>query len=257
MKQIKELYAAVAAVAGEARKCYAAGATDAFDDVGFSKMMFLDGCFILQFMRMITGEKIWNVMKGNDVAFAYRDLFLLENQVPFLVLDALVPEKEAMMTKFCQDPPALPPETIRYLPTIIKFMGKKVGQRGSRAGDNLHPKPMYLLDLYRSQLVNGKDDASTGETLSWTWYGSVKELKTVGIHFVPSRTQSYTDVSFQSNLCMGTLRLPKLIVGDSTKSKLLNMVAFEKCPDAPDDFGVTSYICLMSRPKQNVGRDGV
>uniref|UniRef100_A0A7N0T2R6 Uncharacterized protein n=1 Tax=Kalanchoe fedtschenkoi TaxID=63787 RepID=A0A7N0T2R6_KALFE len=203
----------------------------------------LDGCFILQFMRMITGEKglqIGNVMKSNDVAFAYRDLFLLENQVPFLVLEALMPEKEAMMTMFCQDTPALPPETIRYLPTIKKFIGKKVGQRGSRAGDNLHPKPMYLLDLYRSQLVNGKDDASTGETRSWTWYGSAKELKTVGIHFVPSRTQS-----FQSNLCMGTLRLPQLIVDDSTKSKLLNMVAFETCPDAPKDFDVTSYICLM------------
>ena len=29
------------------------------------------------------------------------------------------------------------------------------------------------------------------------------------------------------------------------KSILLNLVAYETCPDAPDDFGVTSYICFM------------
>ncbi|KAL9667578.1 hypothetical protein QQ045_001940 [Rhodiola kirilowii] len=76
-------------------------------------------------------------------------------------------------------------------------------------------------------------------------YRSAKELKTVGIHFRPSRTQSFTDVSFQSNLLSGTLWLPPLTVDDSTKSMLLNMVAYETCPDAPDDFAVTSYICLM------------
>uniref|UniRef100_A0A7N0VLM1 Uncharacterized protein n=1 Tax=Kalanchoe fedtschenkoi TaxID=63787 RepID=A0A7N0VLM1_KALFE len=154
-------------------------------------------------------------------------------------------EIEAMMTKFFQDTSALPPETIRYLPTIIKFIGKKVGQTGSRA--NHHPKSIHLLDFYRSQLVNGnKQDAGNDkQTRSWSSYRSAKELKTVGIHFLPSRTQSYKDISFQSNLFTGTLRLPPLTVDDSTKSKLLNMVAYETCPDAPDDFSVTSYICLM------------
>ena len=43
-----ELYEKVAAV--DARKCYAEGTTECFDDKSFAKMMFLDGCFVLQFI---------------------------------------------------------------------------------------------------------------------------------------------------------------------------------------------------------------
>lgn len=34
----------------ELRKCYAEGSTNVYDDLSFTKMMILDGCFILRFI---------------------------------------------------------------------------------------------------------------------------------------------------------------------------------------------------------------
>ena len=45
--------------------------------------------------------------------------------------------------------------------------------------------------------------------------------------------------------------LPPLSIEDSTKSMLLNMLAFETCPDCLDDFWVTSYICFMDSLTNN------
>ena len=49
-KGIDVVYSKLVEVAGNARKCYAEGSTQEFDDEAFARMMFLDGCFILQFM---------------------------------------------------------------------------------------------------------------------------------------------------------------------------------------------------------------
>ncbi|KAL9670037.1 hypothetical protein QQ045_007588 [Rhodiola kirilowii] len=269
-KPIRDIYNKVETVVDKAKECYAAEALNGFDRLDFTKMMFLDGCFILQFIYSITSDadesetKTTMMMKSNDTAFVHRDLFLLENQVPFVVLDALMSirfthdERQNMFMRFFQGTQALPPETRRYLNEIMRIFNSmltgitpksdELGPDYNKPDDEPHhPQPMHLLDHYRSQLVE-EPDRYRGRKISnskWSSYRSAKELKTVGIHFRPSRTQSFTDVSFQSNLLSGTLWLPPLTVDDSTKSMLLNMVAYETCPDAPDDFAVTSYICLM------------
>ncbi|XVE61023.1 hypothetical protein DITRI_Ditri06bG0006900 [Diplodiscus trichospermus] len=39
--------------------------------------------------------------------------------------------------------------------------------------------------------------------------------------------------------------MPRLLVDDSTASKLMNLVALEMCPDFNNDFELTSYLCFM------------
>ena len=53
--------------------------------------MFLDGCFVLQFMYSTAKNNRGDMgMKSHTIAFVHRDIFLLENQFPFLVLKALM-----------------------------------------------------------------------------------------------------------------------------------------------------------------------
>ncbi|KAL6324001.1 hypothetical protein AAG906_006272 [Vitis piasezkii] len=80
---------------------------------------------------------------------------------------------------------------------------------------------------------------------NWPSFRHIKELKAAGIHLQPSATSSLTDISFNSYFFYGYLKLPPIIVDDSTKPKFLNMVAYEMCPDAPDDYAVTSYVCFL------------
>ncbi|KAK3430855.1 hypothetical protein EUGRSUZ_E02264 [Eucalyptus grandis] len=58
------------------RKCYSES-TDRFSGPDLVKMMALDGCFIIQFLRQMAGASIM------------RDLLWLENQVPYFVLEDL------------------------------------------------------------------------------------------------------------------------------------------------------------------------
>ncbi|WKA02819.1 hypothetical protein VitviT2T_020972 [Vitis vinifera] len=92
--------------------------------------------------------------------------------------------------------------------------------------------------------------------LRWPWkkgkqrgirksFRHIKELKAAGIYLKPSRTCFLRDVSFKSYFFFGYLKLPPITIDDFTKTKFLNMVAYEMYPDAPDDYAVTSYVCFL------------
>ncbi|KAJ0566765.1 hypothetical protein HanPSC8_Chr06g0248771 [Helianthus annuus] len=89
------LYNKVFEVVHDARKCYIDGSTDAYNDEEFSRMMLRDGCFVLFFIECISTAKN-KVFLNNEylgvLGFANvtRDIFLLENQLPFVVLKVLL-----------------------------------------------------------------------------------------------------------------------------------------------------------------------
>ncbi|KAJ0079727.1 hypothetical protein Patl1_23449 [Pistacia atlantica] len=53
-------------------------------------------------------------------------------------------------------------------------------------------------------------------------FRNVEELKSVGIRFRPRNKGCLTDITFS----LGTLKLPPIIVDDSTRSKFLNLIAY-------------------------------
>lgn len=100
-----------------------------------------------------------------------------------------------------------------------------------------------LLHLVRKQLIGSSPEYKNEK--KWYSYRSVTELKSAGIHFRPSQTNHVTDVKFISHLISGTLTLPQIMVDDTTKPLLLNLAAYEMCPNGPSDYRIMSYICLM------------
>jgi len=85
-KSMEELYDAVEKQAIDARNCYAKGSTDAFDDdKEFAKMMFLDSCFVLQFIYSCVNPAEDDVkMKINDKAFIYfTRYYVVRKSTPF------------------------------------------------------------------------------------------------------------------------------------------------------------------------------
>ncbi|GMP86576.1 hypothetical protein CsSME_00039303 [Camellia sinensis var. sinensis] len=66
--------------------CYAEGLTERFNYEEFAQMMFLDGCFILQYIYSIVNESHTVLKIIHHAPLVRRDLFLLENQLPFIVL---------------------------------------------------------------------------------------------------------------------------------------------------------------------------
>ena len=246
---IQTLYDKVVAVTEDARKCYIEGSTSKWDDRQFAQMMFLDGCFVLRFICCSLDKE--TRIKSHNIAFVRRDLFLLENQLPFLVLEALMlPDKNTWLenvNRFVENTRARSPRHQEggWLDRIMKsFFNHRDRKDRPKETKQQQQQPVHLLGILHGQLI----DQSAHDPLSiseWSSYRSAIELKAAGIHFKPSKTSRCMDVSFKPAMSFGTLRLPPIMVDDSTKSMFLNLVAYESCPDAPDDFGVTSYLCFM------------
>ncbi|KAF7146818.1 hypothetical protein RHSIM_Rhsim04G0109800 [Rhododendron simsii] len=259
-EKIQELYEEVVKVASDARKCYAEGLTERFNDEEFTHMMLLDGCFILHYICSIVEGNHEKLKKIQQIALVRRDLLLLENQLPFLVLRVLmsarfgIAEGEEMITAFIKRIRGVPPKEVALMEQIKYFI------RQRSLGSKSHPEvqmpdgkdkdddePVHLLELVRRQFIDPKA-FGFGCVISSSWYSrrSAKDFKTVGIHCKPSRTCQFTDIEFKSKFSYGILTLPPIIIDDSTKSMLLNLAAYEVCPDNANDLGVTSYICFMN-----------
>ncbi|CAL5423130.1 unnamed protein product [Camellia sinensis] len=258
---IDELYNEVVNVVDEARKCYAEGLTERFNYEEFAQMMFLDGCFILQYIYSIVNESHTVLKIIHHAPLVRRDLFLLENQLPFIVLQVLMRLRfenhdeenmitgENMITVFIRRIRGESVVRAGLIEQIRIFFDKNVWglvhHETQQKNSNDEP-PIHLLELVRRQYIDPTAFA-IGCYITGGWYSrrSAKDFKSVGIQFKPSKTFQLTDIDFNPTCTSGILKLPPMIIDDTTKSILLNLAAYEACPDSVTDFGVTSYICFM------------
>ncbi|KAG5252730.1 UPF0481 protein [Salix suchowensis] len=209
----KDFYVNVKEELQKARGCYDESITEKFSDEEFIKMMFIDGCFILQFMHCLNDESEKLEMSDRQIFHVKRDLLLLENQLPFVVLDSLRKQSH---------------------PTLLKCFYRRRNSKNVSLDWSPPPGktlPDHLLQLlyYKSMYHYNHKKAQPGSRGHVLYY-SAKNLKKVGILFRPRWTAgAITDVKFKSS---------------STDSLLLNLVAYESSA-ALDQLWVSSYILFM------------
>ncbi|KAF6146456.1 hypothetical protein GIB67_037756 [Kingdonia uniflora] len=162
-------------------------------------------------------------MPTNDLIFSYqgmlnfmpdlkRDMLMLQNQLPMLLLEKLVYVETAKEKKQLED----------FLnKTIVKFCSPS--QRFRNIGPCL-----YILDVYRKSLLQDplkkfrdlmhkhSTKESTGDIIR-----SVMELHEAGIRFKVSKTRSLEDIRLRG----GVLSLPIVVVDDTTETTFLNLMA--------------------------------
>ncbi|KAL5720692.1 hypothetical protein ACHQM5_013336 [Ranunculus cassubicifolius] len=109
----------VVEVVAEARDSYSDGSTSEFDDEAFARVMFLDGCFLLHFIYSITYDKQCELTSCcYTVAFLLRDIFLLENQLPFVRMRFAGDEGNTMIIKFVNQRISPPGHSVSALPCL-------------------------------------------------------------------------------------------------------------------------------------------
>ncbi|KAK8916904.1 hypothetical protein KSP39_PZI022308 [Platanthera zijinensis] len=195
----------------------------------FLKLMITDGCFALEFMlsmmkRFATEEQ--SEYDSNDPVFGEngnkyvvpnlkRDMLLLENQLPLLALS-----------------------------TLADIQGSGMGDVNSLIKlfyDICWTSPLqrsfHILEMYRKSMTSsGGYLQSNEETVQ-----SATELVDAGVSICRSDTRSFRDISFAG----GKLSVPPLQMDDTTKSILLNLMAFE-CLHPARRNEVTAYASFMN-----------
>uniref|UniRef100_A0A7N2M361 Uncharacterized protein n=1 Tax=Quercus lobata TaxID=97700 RepID=A0A7N2M361_QUELO len=211
------------------------------------------------------GEKIEEL---KDIAFTQQDLFLLENQLPYRLLNWLMTwsanecKLRESIDTYINNLATVPPPDDQSAIFSWKWLSslswrcsqyaenKKVESLQSKA--KRKEDPVHLLDLLRTRLLDNhqrrnNSEKSNEKVQTWQSYRNVQELQAAGIHVERTKKKDscLRDIYFTTLGCLGYLWLPPISVEDSTRPKFLNLIAYEMCLDFQNDFGITSYISFL------------
>ncbi|XP_010273224.1 PREDICTED: UPF0481 protein At3g47200-like [Nelumbo nucifera] len=153
--KMTNLYVEVEKRAQDAKRDYL-DTSENFRENEFARMMFLDGCFIVYFIYCVAKDRLEDMeMKNDDIFFAAKDLFLMENQLPFWVLEELAslayPDEDwmKMVRKFVNATNSLVAEDVKF---------DSSNPQNSESSQSKRTKPHHLLDLLRTKLLEESNE---------------------------------------------------------------------------------------------------
>ncbi|KAK4268116.1 hypothetical protein QN277_024816 [Acacia crassicarpa] len=220
------------------RQCYSE--TIQMSDEEFAVMILMDACFIIEFFIDLTGPPEGRHLDKNPWPKVYMklDLLLLENQIPFFVLDGLFN---------LAYPNGLVDGTCSFVELAFNFFNKEfLGYSVSTGWDPtdihiqncfLRSKVYHLNDMLRRFYL--PDELPGREFHLPKPICSASQLREAGIQFKASEKSNRTKVHFSK----GVLTLPCFRVRDCTETMIRNVIAFEQC-HFPHSSWITDYVML-------------
>lgn len=226
---VRNIYDKILNQIKEVRDCYEEDLTNESDDERLTLMMLLDGTFFilcLFFPDFLYSEE---VTAGNMARFL-SDLHLLENQIPFMVLKAIL---ESLEIENLGDHHFKIPND--------NFDNSFISPRALNwVSDGYH----HHLDKLQ-KLSTGDGKTKDGGIIQFQRY-SVRAIVAKGVHLEPGQRGRFDIVSFSSKYTHGELTVPPLWVDEFAFHYISNLIAYE-ATQAPENCQsvVTSYICFL------------
>jgi hypothetical protein len=214
------------------RNCYAG--LISFDSKDFLKIIIVDACFIIEhFLRFYDNNTIMSkddpiLMKNYLHGDIVRDLILLENQIPFFVLEKIY--KLANINRVLELPPFIT-IAIHYFENFIKQNSTSEHFTGPNLSEHFTDvkSPEHFTDLLRTFLLplslqfTHPEKENTDHAKEQVY--SVSQLSEAGLKFELSKSKCLLDLKFDK----GVLKMPCFLVHDSTERFMRNILAFEEC----------------------------
>ncbi|RXH72609.1 hypothetical protein DVH24_012293 [Malus domestica] len=234
-----------------------------FDKDEFVRIVSVDAAFVLEVLLRFHYS---NYTKEDDYIFknptmkedVVRDLKLLENQLPFFILQDL-------FTFFPYSP-----EHPSLLKISCTFFQSQIDSKGKEKYDEIGVEVKHFVDLIRILYLQMKPKTTdtpkttlcdrmqvrlshsifltSGYTPNATATPNVTELHQAGVKFKEGKDSRLIDIKFSSGILgiCGILEIPKLRVDDTTDLTLRNLLAFEQCHHRGKDY-LANYVFLMKR----------
>ncbi|KAH1151673.1 hypothetical protein GYH30_045257 [Glycine max] len=222
------------------RRCYAVHIKYKSDD--FLKMILIDACFIIEhFLRCHTNGD-WRgkgpvLLKDSMQMQIWRDLILLENQLPFFVLKKLYKLAGINLASMNQKSPSF---------LQISFDCLKHDLCGTRSCPTKSPK--HFTDLMRTSLISSSKfvlgEQEECEGIKHVY--SASQLREAGLKFKVSRNKNecLLDMTYSDE---GVLTMPILNITDNSEVFFRNILAFEECRHLSNDTNsITQYLVILN-----------
>ncbi|KAI3771321.1 hypothetical protein L6452_02483 [Arctium lappa] len=233
------------------RACYGGGISCKDDEL--EKMMVMDACFILDFLFLSEEHRRFTSRNAILTHSIFRDLVLLDNQIPFFVLQDIF---DCTIHKIQTG--SLASGVLEQFRFLIPFKGIR--------NNDATQLPHHILGLLQRSFHPTCNIPSTRPPLKDPNHSAL-ELDEAGVKFKPNNNDGnhwplaidFSSSSFEFfRWCWGnrTLRMPTLHIDDNTELFFRNVIAYEQCtPEVPDY--VTSYVCaidMLTDTKKDVSR---
>ncbi|KAJ0089346.1 hypothetical protein Patl1_32793 [Pistacia atlantica] len=243
-----------------ARSCYA----DDFSNIEtneFVEMMLLDGCFIIELLRRF----MYNRMELSSIIKKLgRDLLLIENQIPFLVLEKLFsmtatseqPDKDynlrQMVLNFFAD--SILPDQSKVMGEWAECVKRSTEKRTHQhllsfihdnwlREENWITSPLVPLVKQNCRwFFHGRKRRPSPNEKSTRFMRCATELKEAGIKFKRVYRSILTDICFEN----GTMKMPQLEITGETESVFRNLIVYEQYFAPTDEVKLVSqYVKFM------------
>ena len=158
------------------------------------------------------------------------DLILLENQVPWLVLEHLFSRRTALTRSSI----SLIELAITFFRNILAF---PLG-----GGINYLQDIKHIPDLFKKCLVSSiiEDQRNISPSGRWELVPSATRLAEAGIKFENNMSDNILDIKFEN----GVLKIPPIKIHEHTETFFRNLISFEQCYPNSDAI-ITSYAILL------------
>lgn len=213
----------------------------------FVEMMLVDGCFIIELLRK---QVHLSPVEDDDAIFRTprmlstitNDLLLVENQLPWRVLDCLFE-----VTRVDADDHGNP--SLRELACHV--FQNPAFQQSFESISSLNCEKEFesshLLETVRNFVV--QPWVEDWEDMEYrTPIPSVSELLEIGVKFVAASSNGQLHITFRN----GVMEIPPIIIREDTESFIRNLIAYEQCLQKPEQCQVTSYAILFSQLIESV-----
>ncbi|GKV47617.1 hypothetical protein SLEP1_g54502 [Rubroshorea leprosula] len=211
----RELEESIKNVCDNARECYVYDAGKNMDGAKeeFENILLLDGCFIIELLRRRSHPFR---LSGDNYQFIYHDLLLLDNQIPWFVLELLFNKTN--------DYSDCPNQSLVEL--AIEFFGPVIppykSQRQLQISNILHLVDFVWYFLVGSRTKNMEGIFEWGCRLS---IPSATRLEEAGIKFQKIESEHPLDVTFDK----GVFKIPWLRIDPLTETIFRNLIIYEQC----------------------------
>ncbi|CAL4888781.1 unnamed protein product [Urochloa decumbens] len=270
---------AVRGVEQHARCCYSERTDN--DVEGFAEMLLLDGCFIIQFFAKLHNKEedpLCDV--GWGLPLLLSDLLLLENQIPFRVLEELfrvvapdaetwhlrsllLPHIRSHFSSLYNKPSThdvltrLPQEIHHLLhlfyeaivpnPRRADMVMESARKSPSRLANKLHGWFRAAVRV-RDKFTLITQDSGAGAQPPPLLLPSVTMLREAGVRFAEKKSPRHMfDITFDK--ASGVMEMPRVQVDQANKPLFVNLLAFEQTSrghGGGDQYWLSSYTALMS-----------
>ncbi|KAA8525410.1 hypothetical protein F0562_007272 [Nyssa sinensis] len=205
---------------GKVRQCYAETIdfhSDKFVEIILVDAVFIIGVLLRHSLPYLADEndrifgKSWRMI--SDIK---RDLMLLENQLPFFILEDLF-EEVTLQSQY---------ESLSMIKLTHNFYKDSVElEENLRSTNSTEVK--HFIDFLRSCLNPSKPrtEPQRGKIVKDIHLRCATELIEAGVKFMVCSNKNFFDIKFEN----GILKIPHFVVTDETESLLRNILAFEQC----------------------------